>query len=442
MAENQNNDKTKQRLDAWSTGEGIDFVNDEAAEAYAKRVKRVADAIQLKIPDRVPITPSFGMFPALDNGYTCEEVMFDYDKAHQAYMKTLHDFEPDLFNGSSYALSGHVLELLDYKQLRLPGRETAAEHVFQFVEDEYAKADEFYDHFIEDPADFMMRVYLPRVCGILEPMKNVRPAYEFFGYYLSILGNVGIFGTPEVEEALNSLIKAGKEAVRWGKHLARESKEITSLGFPVMRGGNSAAPYDIIGDWFRGTYGVMVDMYRCPEKLLKAMDRLVPLLVRMGVEQSKKSSNPIVGLMLHKGPEGFMSLEQYKTFYWPTLRKVMLGLIEEGCVPMPLFEGDNTSRLEIISDIPKGKALYWFETVDIHKAKEVLGDVVCFRGNVPITTLCLCTPDDVKAYVKELIDVVGKDGGLMVDCGIWFDEAKHENVKAMVEFTKEYGVYK
>lgn len=165
MAENQNNDKTKQRLDAWSTGEGIDFVNDEAAEAYAKRVKRVADAIQLKIPDRVPITPSFGMFPALDNGYTCEEVMFDYDKAHQAYMKTLHDFEPDLFNGSSYALSGHVLELLDYKQLRLPGRETAAEHVFQFVEDEYAKADEFYDHFIEDPADFMMRVYLPRVCG-------------------------------------------------------------------------------------------------------------------------------------------------------------------------------------------------------------------------------------------------------------------------------------
>lgn len=109
---------------------------------------------------------------------------------------------------------------------------------------------------------------------------------------------------------------------------------------------------------------------------------------------------------------------------------------------MPLFEGDNTSRLEVISDIPKGKAIYWFETVDIHKAKEILGDVVCFRGNVPITTLCLGTPDDVKAYVKELIDVVGKDGGLMVDCGIWFDEAKHENIKAMVDFTKEYGVYK
>ena len=44
-------------------------------------------------------------------------------------------------------------------------------------------------------------------------------------------------------------------------------------------------------------------------------------------------------------------------------------------------------------------------------------------------------------YVKNLIDVVGKGGGLMVDCGIWFDEANHENIKAMVDLTKEYGVY-
>jgi hypothetical protein len=47
----------------------------------------------------------------------------------------------------------------------------------------------------------------------------------------------------------------------------------------------------------------------------------------------------------------------------------------------------------------------------------------------------------VRSYVKELIDVVGKGGGLMVDCDIWFDHAKHENVQAMVDFTKEYGVY-
>ena len=186
----------------------------------------------------------------------------------------------------------------------------------------------------------------------------------------------------------------------------------------------------------------MLDMFRMPEKLIKATEKLVPILIRMGFEQAAKNRNPIVGLMLHKGPEGFMSLDHYRKFYWPSLRAVMIGLIDQGCVPMPLFEGEYTSRLEIIKDIPRGKAIYWFEKVDIAKAKEILGDTVCFRGNVPVSLLHAGSPQQVKDYVKTLIDVVGRDGGLMVDCGVWFDEAKHENVKAMVDFAKEYGIYK
>jgi hypothetical protein len=38
----------------------------------------------------------------------------------------------------------------------------------------------------------------------------------------------------------------------------------------------------------------------------------------------------------------------------------MLGIIDAGFVPMPIFEGDYNTRLEIIKDIPKGKAIYWF----------------------------------------------------------------------------------
>ena len=95
-----------------------------------------------------------------------------------------------------------------------------------------------------------------------------------------------------------------------------------------------------------------------------------------------------------------------------------------------------------IKDIPKGKAVYRFESVDIHKAKDILGDTVCFRGNIPVSLLIAGTTEKVKAYIKELIDVTGKDGGLIVDCGSVIDEAKHDNIKAMVEFTKEYGRYK
>jgi uroporphyrinogen-III decarboxylase len=45
--------------------------------------------------------------------------------------------------------------------------------------------------------------------------------------------------------------------------------------------------------------------------------------------------------------------------------------------------------------------------------------------------------------VTPLIDIVGKDGGYILNGDIGVpDEVKLENVKAMVDFTKEYGVYK
>jgi uroporphyrinogen-III decarboxylase len=92
--------------------------------------------------------------------------------------------------------------------------------------------------------------------------------------------------------------------------------------------------------------------------------------------------------------------------------------------------------------MPKGKAVYWFEKTDLFKAKDILGDRICLRGNVPASLLNVGTPEQVEAYCKRLIDVVGKGGGFMMDGATGIpDEAKPENVRAMVETTREYGVY-
>ena len=171
------------------------------------------------------------------------------------------------------------------------------------------------------------------------------------------------------------------------------------------------------------------------------MEKLVPISIKMGLDLAKDNGHPIIGFMLHKGADGFMSPAQFNTFYWPPLKKVMLGLIKEGYVPLLLCEGTYTSRLETIADIPRGKCIYWFETVDWAKAKAILGETVCIRGGIPASTLFSGTVQQMQDSIRKLVDVVGRGGGLIVDCGLWFDEAKHENVKAMVEFTKEYGVY-
>jgi uroporphyrinogen-III decarboxylase len=75
------------------------------------------------------------------------------------------------------------------------------------------------------------------------------------------------------------------------------------------------------------------------------------------------------------------------------------------------------------------------------KAKEILGDTVCIRGNVPLSILVAGTTENVRAYCKKLIDTVGKGGGYIMDAATGLDDVKPENVKAMFEFTKEYGVY-
>lgn len=416
-------------------------MSEKAEELYRQREKRVNDAIALKKPDRVPIMVLFGFFPARYSGFTVQEVMYDPEKMWQAQWKTLTDFQPDM-DQNPYFLRylGPILEALDFKQLIWPGHGMKADHTYQFVEAEYMTAEE-YDHFLLDTTDFMMRRYWPRVCGGLKGFEKLPPLHNIISYYMGIPTGFGAFSLPEVIEALEVLKKAGQESARIGGYARKYSEKARAEGFPLQVGAISQAPYDTLGDFFRGTKGVMLDMYRRPDKVIKACEHILPFMIEMAVNGFKVSGNPRVFIPIHKGLDGFMSLEQFKKFFWPTLRELMVALIKEGLNPCPLWEGNCTSRLEIIKDIPEGKACYAFEATDMIKAKEVLGGKVCIRGNVPLSLLVTGTPDDVRRHCKKLIDTVGKDGGYIVDSSTGLDDARPENVKAMFEATREYGIY-
>jgi len=185
----------------------------------------------------------------------------------------------------------------------------------------------------------------------------------------------------------------------------------------------------------------MMDMYRQPDKLLEALERLTPLMIRLGAEGALSSGRPLVFIPLHKGADGFMSDEQYQTFYWPTFKKLISGLVNEGLVPFIFAEGGYNTRLETIKDIPRATTIWHFDYTDMAKAKEALGNIACVAGNVPISMLNTGTPDEVRDYCRNLIDVAGKGGGYIMTSGGVIDKAKTENVRAMIEITKEYGVY-
>jgi uroporphyrinogen-III decarboxylase len=214
-----------------------------------------------------------------------------------------------------------------------------------------------------------------------------------------------------------------------------------AAGFPQAFASGAQVPFDYIGDFLRGRKGVMVDMFRCPDKLIAAAEKLVPMAIEKGVMGAKMSGNPRVFVALHGCVEGFMSLEQFKTFYWPSFRALLWGLAEAGLNPIVLCEGNNTSRLHLMRDVPPGSCCYIFQYVDWEVAKQELAGRVCMAGNVPLPLLALGTPDEVRAYCKMLIDNVARDGGYIMSAGGAMDDSRPENVKAMFDFTREYGVY-
>jgi uroporphyrinogen-III decarboxylase len=294
---------------------------------------------------------------------------------------------------------------------------------------------------IQDPSGYFTHVYLPRVFGALGgfPMLPFLPGIlEIYGLPLFFIP----FGLPPVQATYKALFEAGAEALKWVMPIGGADGMLATHGFPTVLGGFTKAPFDVIGDTLRGTKGLMLDIYRRPDKLIEAMEALVPLMIGMGIANARQTGNPLIFIPLHKGADGFISDEQFKKFFWPTLRKVILGLIEEGIVPLPALEGYWNTRLEVIQDVPKGKSVWMVDQSDMVKVKNTLGQNACLLGNVPSSMLNLGTPQDVKDYVKNLIDTVGKDGGLIICNGAFFDEAKPENVRAIVEATKEYGTYK
>jgi len=422
---------------------GVQFASPEAEQAYKQRVQMIKDVVQVKKPTRVPVCPTIGFYPFAYAGVTAQEAMYDYGKLAAALMKFHTDFLPDSLSSAPIYGSGKIFEILDYKLYRWPGHGVPATTPYQCMESEYMLADE-YDQFINDPSGYFMRFYLPRVFGALDAWKMVAPLTDilelpFFGPYIVPIG------IPPVQQAFEKLLEAGRAAMEWIQASGGSDAAILStLGIPALLGGFTKAPFDTIGDTMRGTRGIMMDKFRQPNKLLAAMEKFVPLAIDMGVRSAGLGHHPIVFIPLHKGADGFMSNADFKKFYWPTLKAVVLGLIENGLVPYLFVEGGYNQRLDIIADpdIPAGTTIWVFDKSDMKEVYKRFKGWACFGGNVPVSMMKAGTPADVENYVKRLIDDVAGDGGFILSTGAVLDDAQPENLHALIDTGKKYGVYK
>jgi uroporphyrinogen-III decarboxylase len=419
----------------------VNFIDDDARKLYQIRAQRLLDVYNVREPDRVPLTFHLGSLPLLYSGVDYATGMRDFAKAIQAYNRFNQQFASELvtFSSVSAIFPGQAFELLDYKMYAWPGHGLPQNSGnYQFVEGEYMKVDEYTD-LIEDPTDFWIRCYMPRIFGALKNLGSLPPVTDNMEIPAA---QVMILADPQVQKMLQTLIDAGKCLQERIAHLKSFSSEGSASGFPPMINYLCIAPFDLIGDALRGTQGIMMDMYRCPDKLMEAMEVIANLQIKRTIRRARSTRGLVVTFPLHKGADGWMSQTQFEKFYWPSLKKSIDAFIDEGLIVSLFAEGSYNTRLESVNEFPKGAVHWWFDKTDMAKAKKTLGEKCSIAGNVPASMLMTGTPGEVKEYCRNLIKTCGEGGGYILSEGAGEVEAKLENLQAMAEAAREYGVYK
>lgn len=423
-----------------------------AEELYKERMDRILTTVNLKEPDRVPIAPMAIFYAAEQTGLTKKAAMYEPFKLAEAFYKTFSPMNWDMVPPLLGVFPAGVFDPLGVKFFKWPGAEYKEQRLnddvhFQYVEGEYMKADE-YEELFSDPTGFALRKMFPRHYRNLGQFQMFPGLVNLLSGYGSFMNLPAFFGMPPTQKMMEKIGQAAKALFEFNQANEKYLNDMKEAGYPTCFNLFVQAPYDVVSEFLRGMRGAMLDMFRNPEELKRLLKMLVPSSIQSTVMLAKMyPGNDIVFIPLHRGADGFMSREQFEEFYWPTLTSIMEGLIEKGLIPCPFYEGGYNERLDYLGEFAKkhpGKMIYWFDRTDIIHAKEVFGDYVTIRGNVPGSMLATATPQKVKNYVKEIIDDCKEGGGFIVDGGVSGipDEAKPENVKAMTDAVFEYGEYR
>jgi uroporphyrinogen-III decarboxylase len=389
---------------------------------YKERLKRYTTAMRNEKPDRIPIRIFAAEFANKYAGITNQEALFDYERSFAAVRKCASEFQWDAVMTNMIAVWAGLVNQLGLVYYRFPGVQLPPEFGHQYVEppDEegaYMRAGE-YDLLIESPTEYLANIWIPRVAG---PISQ--------------------FGEPTTYDSNMTWLKGGIAMSMYDQAWGRANALlIEECGCVPAIAGILKAPFDILADKLRGFRQVCMDCYRQPDKVQKACEALMPHLLQNAMFTADPEKNLPVTVWLHRGT--YFSDSMYERFFWPTFKEIIEELWKRGLQTLWYGEGNWGRWLKHTAQLPERSIIYHVDQEDIFEAHRVLGDRFCISGGIPNDLLALGTPDEVRSYCKKVIDGVARDGGYIMDASaIIQSDAKVENIRAMTEFTLEYGVY-
>ncbi|MBZ5501357.1 MAG: hypothetical protein LAN59_03825 [Acidobacteriia bacterium] len=408
-------------------------------ELLAERSKRLEDAYALRKPDRTPISLNLGYMLAKMGGITCQELDADPEKAQQLLEQAALYFQPDQAVGLGAFVSAPSVMLGD-RLSKWPGYGLPPDKPMQFIEGEYMKAEE-YDEFLDDPSNYTLRKLLPRMYEKLDGLALL-PRIPMLATGYPAFASLAALNDPRVVASIEALAKVARFHLERIPVAKKHAQRMAALGFPTgigRWGAFALAPFDFMSDTLRGMRGVFLDMRRCPDKLLAAEEKARKICAEEAIAACRASGSKFVFIPLHRGSDGFMSLEQFERFYWPQLKALVADLVAGDVVPALFYEGVWDKRLQYLRELPVGKTTGRFQSTDISKLKETVGDVLSISGCFPASLLQVGTPQEVRELTKKMCGILGKGGGFVMGANSSMDECNPDLVKVWCDATREYG---
>lgn len=392
-------------------------------QLYQQRFKRYTTAMRKGKPDMIPIRPFVAEFTAKYAGYTCQQVAHDYRLAFEAACKCAADFDWDAVVANMVYVWTGLTQAIGLKYYGIPGLHIPKDTGFQYrepPEDNAFMKENEYDALAEDPVGFLYNVWLPRVSTEISPMgspTSYRNNLSFIKGGMAMLSYFYAFG-PQIQR------------------LRQESGTVSAIA------GIFKAPFDIIADKMRGYIGLTMDLFERPKQVLKACEALMPHLLHVATSGADPSKSVPIGFWMHRGCVPFINHEQFNQFYWPTLKPIILEIIRQGWQVLFYAEGKWAAHLDAFAELPDAGIVLHVDQDNIFEVHKKVGHKFCLSGGIPNFLLAYEKPEKVREFCKKIICEVAYDGGYIADASaIMANEASVENVRAMTETFREYGVY-
>ncbi len=398
---------------------------EDMAKLYEERMDRYWKANHREKPDKVPFRPFAAECVGALYGLNSQQVTHDVDQGLEAIIKMCREFNIDATVSNMVYVWTGLTESYGTKYFGVPGIDLEVNESFQYREpskdDEAWMRPNEYDRFIEDPVEFTLNVWAPRMSRYFAAPGETNTWKNNLAW---LKGGIGMM----------------YYIMKINAHVQRMKDE---AGVVCCLSGSLKAPFDILADKYRGFRGIAYDIRRQPDKVLKATEAVAPHMLNNALGGADPSKKIPVGHWMHRGATGFFSEDVFKKFYWPTLREVTEEIWKAGYQTIYYAEGKWMRNLKYFLELPENSIIFHCDKDDIFEVHRVLGGKFAISGGVPNDMLAFGTPEDVRKRVKEVIEKIGSEGGFLLDAqAIMQQDTKRENFKAMADACAEYGVYK